>query len=185
MTTPSSSLHEFILARGPQFYFEPTAFFSDSVLQISYPSFSSLDSHLNFNSLSNNSSAIINDSIPFNYYEINSDNDGSHSNGPRWGSGVFVCVLAATVGFAAGALLNVFRAIFMGPRRVRESSHPQQQQQQRPLVNGRTEETKDRYTTLTKRQSRLGSRWEGKGFGAGGPGGIVSGGSSGRHRTDE
>src|SRR5258708_32601773 len=118
MTTPSSSLHEFILARGPQSYFEPTAFFSDSVLQISYPSFSSLDSHLNFNSLSNNSSAIINDSIPFNYYEINSDNDGSHSNGPRWGSGVFVCVLAATVGFAAGVIFKGFLCLVLVPRRV-------------------------------------------------------------------
>ena len=181
MTTPSNSLRQFVLARGSQVSLEPNAFFSDSVLQISYSSFYSLDSKLDFTALSNNGSAIVNDSIPLDYYERN--NDGGHSGGPRWGRDAFVCVLAATIGFAAGALLNVVRTIFVGPRRVREPSrrHHHQQQQQRNIP--------DHYTTLTKRQYRLDSRWTNREFGAGastgGSGNFVGGKSSGRHRMGE
>ncbi|KAF8343155.1 aspartic peptidase domain-containing protein [Cantharellus anzutake] len=121
LTTPSVSLREFILSRGPHFSLEPNAFFSDSVLQISYPSsqlMSSPHSYLPLNLFPNGS-------IPLNYYEhnngtdIHADGSADSVGGATWGRDVFIFVLAATVGFAVGALVNVLRTIFVGPSRVR------------------------------------------------------------------
>lgn len=66
MTTPSTSLRDFILARGTGYVSDSGATFSDDVLRVTYPSAYSPTATLQHDTLDNSTTP---DKVPLNYYD--------------------------------------------------------------------------------------------------------------------